>query len=192
MDTVKVDIPRNEMVRWYPMRVTYGREEKIRDALNALEVHNFLPMQRLRGWVGEDGEPHQNLVPAIRNLIFVHASQQRITELKMYNKDCHPLRYMTNPFPQNDNDYLLTVPDRQMENFIKVATVQDDRLLYLDPNADFLRIPGKKVRITDGDFKDAVGTVKRIKNNKRVVVEVEGVAAVAITFVPSIWLQPVD
>ena len=192
MDTVKVGVSRSEMVRWYPMRVTYGREEKIKDALDALEVRNFLPMQRLRGWVDEDGVPHQNIVPAIRNLIFVNASQQRITELKMYNKDCQPLRYMTNPFPHDDNDYLLTVPDRQMENFIRVATVQDDRLLYLDPNADFLRKPGQKVRITDGEFKDAEGVIKRIKNNKRVVVEIQGVAALAITFVPSIWLQPID
>jgi hypothetical protein len=192
MDTVKVGVSRSEMVRWYPMRVTYGREEKIKDALDALDVRNFLPMQRLRGWVDEDGVPHQNIVPAIRNLIFVNASQQRITELKMYNKDCQPLRYMTNPFPHDDNDYLLTVPDRQMENFIKVATVQDDRLLYLDPNADFLRKPGQKVRITDGEFKDAEGVIKRIKNNKRVVVEIQGVAALAITFVPSIWLQPID
>lgn len=192
MDTVKVGVSRSEMVRWYPMRVTYGREEKIKDALDALEVRNFLPMQRLRGWVDEDGVPHQNIVPAIRNLIFVNASQQRITELKMYNKDCQPLRYMTNPFPHDDNDYLLTVPDRQMENFIKVAAVQDDRLLYLDPNADFLRKPGQKVRITDGEFKDAEGVIKRIKNNKRVVVEIQGVAALAITFVPSIWLQPID
>ncbi len=192
MDTVKVGVSRSEMVRWYPMRVTYGREEKIKDALDALEVRNFLPMQRLRGWVDEDGVPHQNIVPAIRNLIFVNASQQRITELKMYNKDCQPLRYMTNPFPHDDNDYLLTVPDRQMENFIKVATVQDDRLLYLDPNADFLRKPGQKVRITDGEFKDAEGVIKRIKNNKRVVVEIQGVAALAITFVPSIWLQSID
>ena len=192
MDTVKVGVSRSEMVRWYPMRVTYGREEKIKDALDALEVRNFLPMQRLRGWVDEDGVPHQNIVPAIRNLIFVNASQQRITELKMHNKDCQPLRYMTNPFPHDDNDYLLTVPDRQMENFIKVAAVQDDRLLYLDPNADFLRKPGQKVRITDGEFKDAEGVIKRIKNNKRVVVEIQGVAALAITFVPSIWLQPID
>ena len=74
MDTVKVGVSRSEMVRWYPMRVTYGREEKIKDALDALEVRNFLPMQRLRGWVDEDGVPHQNIVPAIRNLIFVNAS----------------------------------------------------------------------------------------------------------------------
>ena len=47
-------------------------------------------------------------------------------------------------------------------------------------------------RITDGDFKDAEGVIKRIKNNKRIVVEIKGVAAVAITFVPAIWLEPIE
>ena len=180
------------MTFWYPMRVTYGREEKIKDALDELSVRNFLPMQRLRGWVDDNGDPHQRLVPAVRNLIFINSSQKRITELKMFNKDCRPLRYMTNPFSHDGNDLLLTVPDRQMDNFIRVASVQDDRLVYLDPNVEFLRTPGRKVRIIDGDFKDAEGVIKRIKNNKRVIVEIQGVAAVAITFVPSVWLEPID
>lgn len=174
------------------MRVTYGREENIKRALDKLSVHNFLPMQRLRGKVDARGVPHQHLEPAVRNLIFIHSSQKRITELKMFNKACLPLRYIINPFSHSDDDYLLTVPDDQMENFIRVASVQDDRLVYLDPNAEFLRTPGRRVRIIDGDFRDAEGVIKRIKNNKRVVVEVRGVAAVAIAFVPAIWLQPLD
>ena len=186
MESAKKSVPRKELVLWYPMRVSYGREEKIKEALDTLNIRNFLPMQRQRGWVDDKGEPHQKLVPAVRNLIFIHSSQEHITELKMFNKECNSLRYMTNPFSHSDDDYLLTVPDRQMENFIRVAAVQDDSLFYLDPNAEFLRVPGRKVRITDGDFKDAIGTIKRIKNNKRVVVEIQGVVAVAITFVPTV------
>ena len=192
MDPFETPIPRRDMILWYPMRVTYGREEVIKHALDELSVRNFLPMQRLRGWVDDKGVPHQHLEPAIRNLIFINSSQRRITELKMFNKDCLPLRYFTNPFSHDDDDYLLTVPDRQMDNFIRVASVQDDRLVYLDPNAEFLRTPGRRVRIIDGDFRDAEGVIKRIKNNKRVVVEIQGVAAVAIAFVPAIWLQPLE
>ena len=192
MESAKKSVPRKELVLWYPMRVSYGREEKIKEALDTLNIRNFLPMQRQRGWVDDKGEPHQKLVPAVRNLIFIHSSQEHITELKMFNKECDSLRYMTNPFSHSDDDYLLTVPDRQMENFIRVAAVQDDSLFYLDPNAEFLRVPGRKVRITDGNFKDAIGTIKRIKNNKRVVVEIQGVVAVAITFVPTVWLEPIE
>lgn len=192
MGLVDTSLPRRKETFWYPMRVTYGREERIKTTLDALRVRNFLPMQRLRGWVDDNGEPHQHLVPAVRNLIFINSSQEKITELKMYNRDCQPLRYMTNPFPEGEDDYLLTIPDRQMDNFIRVASVQDDRLVYLDPNAEYLRTPGRRVRITDGDFKDAEGIIKRIKNNRRVIVEIRGVAAVAITFVPTVWLQPLN
>ena len=174
------------------MRVTYGREEKIKGTLDGLNIRNFLPMQRVRGWIDDKGVLHQRFVPAVRNMIFVYASQEEITELKMYNKDCQPLRYITNPFSEGSDDHILTIPNRQMENFIRVASVQDDRVIYLDPNAEFLRTPGRRVRITDGDFKDAEGFIKRLKNNRRVIVEIHGVAAVAITFVPTAWLHPLD
>jgi transcription antitermination factor NusG len=44
------------------------------------------------------------------------------------------------------------------------------------------------VRITGGPFKDVEGVVKRIKKNKSVVVQIEGIAAVAIAFVPANYL----
>lgn len=192
METVNTSVLRREMVLWYPMRITYGREEQIKAALDDIHLENFLPMKQLRGWLDDDGNPHQNIVPAIRNLIFVHSSQKEITRLKMYRKEFQPMRYMSNPFSSTDEDHLLTIPDRQMQSFIKVASVQDDRIAYLDPSSDFLSRPGRRVRITDGDFKDAEGVIKRIKNNRRVVVEVKGICAVAIAFVPSAWIQPLD
>lgn len=38
-------IDRRNEVRWYPMRVTYGREETIRQCLLSDAVENFLPMR---------------------------------------------------------------------------------------------------------------------------------------------------
>ena len=52
--------------------------------------------------------------------------------------------------------------------------------------------PGRHVLITDGDFKGAEGVIKRIKKRQCVVVQIEGIAAVAITFVPSAWLTTID
>ena len=126
-------------------------------------------------------------MPAIRNLIFIHSSQEKITQLKMYRREYQSLRYMTNVF--TDTYKILTVPDREMDNFIRVASVQDDRVQFLEYNHEFLAKPGKRVRVTDGDFKGSEGIIRRIKKNQCVVVQVEGVAAVAITFVPSAWLE---
>ena len=173
-------------IQWFPMRVTYGREEAVKKELDQDGVENFLPMRE--DWVFDEKRvPHRRLMPAIRNLIFIHSSQEKITQLKMYRREYQSLRYMTNVF--SDTDKILTVPDREMDNFIRVASVQDDRVQFLEYNHEFLAKPGKRVRVTDGDFKGSEGIIRRIKKNQCVVVQVEGVAAVAITFVPSAWLE---
>jgi len=175
-------------IQWFPMRVTYGREEAVKKELDQDEVENFLPM--CEEWVFDDKRiPHRSLKPAIRNLIFIHSSQEKITQLKMYRREYQSLRYMTNVF--SGSDKILTVPDRQMDNFIRVASVQDNRVQFLEYNHEFLAKPGKRVRVTDGDFKGSEGVIRRIKKNQCVVVQVEGVAAVAITFVPSAWLEEI-
>jgi transcription antitermination factor NusG len=175
---------------WFPMRVTYHRELKVKEELDSLGVENFLPMHY--ELVGEGAERRKQLVPAIHNLLFIRTDMDTLTELKRSKQALEPLRYMTRPAADRQGMHeIIRVPDRQMENFMRVATVQDDRLVYLDPSAAYLRTPGQRVRIKDGDFKDAEGVIKRIKNNKRVVVEIQGIAAVAITFIPTIWLEPI-
>ena len=175
----------SEEPHWFPMRVTYHREVKIKHHLDGLDIENFLPMhyeivETVKG-------NRRQLVPAIHNLIFIHSSQNTITELKMVKKEFEPLRYMTKPTEQGTRE-IIHVPDRQMENFIKVASVQDDSIFYLDPS-EYINKIGKRVRITAGPFKDVEGMIKRIKKNKSVVVQIEGVAAVAIAFVPANFLM---
>lgn len=173
---------------WYPMRVTYSREMKVKEALDALDVENFLPMQ----WrIVDDKKVYRKkkLVPAISNLIFIHASRQLISKLKTTRTALRPLRYITAKAvtPANKSE-ILVVPDRQMENFMRVASVEDERVMFLDNN-DFVNRIGQRVRITEGFFAGVEGEIKRIQGNRRVMVRLEGIAAVAITFVPSSCIE---
>ena len=181
------DNGRRTEVLWYPMRVTYGREEAIRQCLLADEVENFLPMRR-EVYADERGHVRHRHIPAVRNLIFLHASQQRITEMKMFQRQYQPLRYMTDLLHHN----ILTVPDKQMTDFIRVASAPDDSVSVMAWNDDFFGKPGTKVRITDGDFKGVEGVIRRIKQNKRVVVELQGIAVAAIAFIPPAFLEPLE
>ena len=187
----EANVARRDMLMWYPMRVAYGDERRllhIKEKLEEEHLKTYLPMRYLYEKT-DDWDVRQRLVPAIYGLIFVYSTQSLITELKMTRREFQPLRYFSNQFSEAGDDHLLTVPVRQMENFIKVTSVKDDHLVYLDYNGDFLLKPGKKVRITDGPFKGAEGEIKRIKKSQCVVVQVDGVAAVAITFVPKAWLE---
>jgi transcription antitermination factor NusG len=133
----------------------------------------------------------RKLIPAVHGLIFVHSPRKRLTELKRSTPALEPLRYMTNHFATNFTNQILTVPDRQMENFMRVAGVETDDVMFLDCNEYICRV-GRRVRIVQGPFAGVEGVIKRIKNNKHVVVQVEGLAAVAITFVPPSLLEAVD
>ena len=178
---------------WFPMRITYGRDErvlKLKEQLDNVGVENFLPLRSIYERKSQ-ADYEKKVLPSIHGLIFVHSTQEQLTDLKMTRSEFAPMHYMMNRFSQSADDHILTVPDRQMENFIQVASKQDERIQYLE-YTDFLAKPGKRVRITDGDFKGAEGTIKRIKKRQCVVVQIEGVAAVAITFVPTAWLEPID
>ena len=177
---------------WFPMRITYGRAERmfrLQQQLDVEGIENFLPL-RYEYSKTENWGVKKELVPAIHGLIFVHSTRERLTELKMTRKEFEPMRYMTSRLTGNPTNSVLTVPTSQMQNFMRVASVQDERFIYLE-NMEFVAKPGKKVRITDGDFKGVDGVIKRIKKNQCVVVQIEGVAAIALTYVPSAWLMEI-
>ena len=175
---------------WFPMRITYQREEKVKQCLDELGIQNFLPMH-YELVLTPQGKKKRKLVPAIPNLLFVRSTQAILTELKMTRREFEPMRYMTNHLTDNLDERILHVPDAQMENFMRVASRQDDSVLFLQTD-DFLHKEGRRVRIIDGDFAGVEGTIKRIKRNKHVIVQLEGIAAVAIAYVPASYLHEID
>ena len=177
---------------WFPMRVTYQREMKVKAELDRLEIENFIPMKyrftesRKQG----DTELRRELVPAINNLIFVHSTKERISELKVSNELLEPLRYMIDQ-TAGEAHTIMTVPDKQMENFMRVASVTDDSVMFLDETT-IVGKEGKRVEIMGGPFEGVTGVIRRVKRCKRVVVELEGIACVAIAFVPVGLLKEIE
>lgn len=166
---------------WFPMRVTYSREMKVKVELDRLEIENFVPMT-YKLECEDDGNLHRELVPAINNLIFVRSTQERISELKLSNEVLEPLRYMMDR-TVGQKPAIMTVPDRQMQNFMRVAMKSDDSVMFLDGNT-IVGKEGKRVKIMGGAFEGVEGVIRRVKRCKRVVVELEGIASVAIAHVP--------
>ena len=73
---------------WFPMRVTYQREMKVKTELDRLGIENFVPMRYKVVESRNDGdtELRRKLMPAISNLIFVRSTQERVSELKQSNE----------------------------------------------------------------------------------------------------------
>ncbi len=174
---------------WFPMRVTYSRELKVKAELDQLEIESFIPMT-YKVVDADTDQPHRELVPAINNLIFVRSTQERISYLKSSNEALEPLRYIIDQTAQQPHT-IMTVPDRQMENFMRVASKSDDSVMFLDDDS-VVGKEGKRVEITGGVFEGVTGVIRRVKRCKRVVVEIEGVASVAIAFIPAVLLKEIE
>ena len=176
---------------WFPMRVTYQREMKVKAELDRLGIENFVPMRYKVVERQNDGdtELRRVLVPAINNLIFVRETQERVSELKRTNEVLEPLRYMMDRTASLEHA-IMTVADREMENFMRVASRTDDSVMFLD-NETVVGKEGKRVEIMGGAFEGVTGVIRRVKRCKRVVVEIEGVASVAIAYVPAGMLREI-
>ncbi len=170
---------------WFPMRVTYQREMKVKAELDRLGIENFMPMRYkvVESQNGGDTELRRVLVPAISNLIFVRSTQERMSELKRRNEVLEPLRYMMDRTASQEHA-IMTVADGEMMNFMRVASRTDDSVIFLD-NEMIVGKEGKCVEIMGGAFEGVKGVIRRVKRCKRVVVEIEGAASVAIAYVPA-------
>ena len=159
---------------WYAIRVTYNRELKVKEDLDTRGITNFVPMQYRRE--ERNGVMVKRLVPSVHNLIFIHITPSDMKEYKMTTD--LPIRYIMN----RETHKPIIVPSHEMENFIKVAGTYNEKLIYLNPDpGDFAK--GERVRIIGGAFAGAEGVFVRVKGDRRVIVNVEGLVAVATTFV---------
>lgn len=92
------------------MRVTYHRELAVKTELDALGIENFVPMRyEVRQ---KNGERKRVLVPAIHNLIFIHSTQETLTELKNTRRELSPLRYIMRRLIGEERSEIIVVPDR--------------------------------------------------------------------------------
>ena len=172
----------SDAIHWYPMRVTYQRVKAIKALLDADQIENYLPM-RWEWQETTDGQRRLRHLPAIASMIFVRDTRDRIMALKQM-PGYEPMRFYTRPSVTLKNRReIFPIPDKQMQDFIRVASSNDERVVFLE-DTDYLRAVGQRVRVAEGEFAGIEGVVKRIKSNKCVVVRLERIATVAILRFP--------
>ncbi len=174
-------------IHWFAIRVEYRGEMAVKRYLDATGIEHFLPMQYREVVAGR--RKVRKLVPSIHNLIFIRTTKQEIDRIK--STTAYPIRYMMQR--DGNRSQPIVVPDREMLDFIRVAGTFDDQLLYLT-GADVHLCKGDRVRILSGPFAGVTGIYVRMKGarNRRVVVEVPGIAAVATATLPPSMVEVIE
>lgn len=172
---------------WFAMSATFGRELKAKTFLESKSVKCFVPMKYQIVNDKKQGKI-KKLVPAINNLIFVYTTKERIQALKSV---AEYLQYLTKPVA--GKNIPIIVPEEQMQQFIKVCNTHDDKLVYLAPEEINLK-EGTPVKIIGGAFDGVIGSFVRVDKSckKRVVVLVQGIAAVMVAEFTDGYLQVLE
>ena len=159
--------PENECEGWYALKVFYNRTEKVREQIMGLTKEIYVP---------------QNV---ISSLMFVKTTP---SNLEYIRKDRYEwLKVYTQPGDREP----YVIPEHQMEVFKFVTSLADKNLERVDPDAINYK-SGERVRVTGGVFEGAEGYIKRIRGDRKLVVAIEGVVAVATSYIPSSYLEKLE
>ena len=166
---------------WYPMYVSYCKELKVKEALEKEGVTCYVPMIGKTERVGK--KILRTEEPIVHNLICVYSNRDQLRNLKMFNRECSYMQFMSiRPRSDEQASVVITVPERQMNQFMRAMGVDDPngQRTYLH-YTDYLGREGQRVRFVRGSFEGIEGTIKRIKNNRQLVIALPHVGALAIS-----------
>ena len=157
---------RNEIVRWYAVKVFFNRMNPLREQLILDGVNFFVP-------------------DAIKSLLFIQVSDSYLSSFEKSNFGrVWIYRDLLTGKPS-------AIPDREMELFIFVCTAGERGLSYLGEDRPEYH-QGDRVRVIEGPLKGAEGYIKRIRKDRRLLVSIEGFIAVATSFIPPQFLEKVS
>lgn len=167
--------------RWFALRVFFNRVFDVKKILDDDAIENYIPV-RTETKTASDGRKVVVKVPMVSSLLFLKSDKQYLKNFvfRMQGK--------LMPYYNPETRKPAVIPDREMEIFIFVTSAGDNGLEFINDESLTYKV-GQKVRITGGLFEGAEGYIKRIKGNRRLVVRIEGVVAVATSYIPSCFVE---
>ena len=166
---------------WYALKVFHNKVSAIEARLDALgDCECYVPQKEVVT-VASDGRKLVHMQPAIAGLLFLKVAGCRIKQIREIING-HAMFY-----PSADGSAAV-ISEREMLMFRLVTSAQANGLEYLsDSVADYS--VGQRVRVLQGPFRGAEGFIRRIRGNRRLVVSISGICAVATSYIPASFLE---
>lgn len=177
----------DEVPHWHVLRCFYGKELALQQSIQGRHnIECFVPIEKIR-----QKDKHGRFVwtqrCALTGYVFVHTYASELSRLTGDNP---------NTFVMSRKEKGLwrpvTVPDRDMVNFIRVAGNKEQRIAYLNPAKLNLQ-KGDRVRVIGGSFVGVEGTFMQIggKHEKRVIIQLDSLIAVATAAIPASLVEKI-
>ena len=167
---------------WYALKVFYNRVLPLQAICTKDAWQTYVPMKIEEVFVaGTIKYVEKQLVPS---LLFVKCTPDWLQEQRKRDE----VPFMA--YHEAESYQPRPIPELEMQMFMMVTSTKDKDLLFLGGDKAVWH-QGDRVRVTGGVFKGAEGIVKRIKKDRRLVVTVGGVAAVATSYIHPSFLDKI-
>lgn len=179
-----------EVLHWYALRVTYGREKKAYDYLINKNIEAFYPtITTVKVINGKRKSVEESRLP---NIFFAYGTEEEIKSHVYDNVNLPYLRFYYRHFHEGMRIIKkpLIVPDYQIES-LKIICASEATDIILVPSDVRKFETGQAVRIIDGGFKGIIGKVARYQGQQRVAVVIEGLLTIATAYIPNAFLEKI-
>lgn len=167
-------------IHWYAIRTFHNKATAVCRIADKEAIEWYTPVQDVE--VVENERRIIRKKPLLPSLLFLRCTTEFIDKLKrLTNSNVLPYCHPGTMIPQ-------VIEDRDMEIF-RFVTRTAAKLESID---EVHLADKQQVRITGGIFAGATGHICRIHGTKRFVVRIEGVAAVATTFIPRQFIESIE
>lgn len=150
----------------------YKKVKEAEEKLINANIEHFVPKHYVVRTY--HGKKSKRLAPVIPDIIFVHGSQSQIVDFKKhYNslqfvmeRNCERKKYVI-------------VSDKEMDNFIKVASKYEENIQYFLPSELNIKCP-RNVKICSGIFNGVSGILTKINRKNTLVITIGEITAVSV------------
>lgn len=125
----------------------------------------------------------------IPRVLFIKTTRSRALELEKQGRE-HPEQSVPFWIYRYPKDNKIQSVSESSIHLLRLLTTDDKTRCEIFTKTDFNA--NQRVRITGGNFEGYVGHVVRVKKNKHVVVEIEGICLLMLPFIHPDFLEPID
>lgn len=197
---------------WYALKVFYNKVFDMEALLNGMGLETYIAVDKvlLKGeahlmarrhlasikvlgqtdtrYIQEGALIYQRK-PIVTSLVFVKAQEADLPYVESALKEEGSNNFKGFIYKNATRKEFAQIPENQMTAFRLVTARGSEGLEFHSEEAYTRYKEGSRVRVTGGPFKGAEGYIKRVKRDRRLLVNIEGIVAVIASYIEPQYLE---
>lgn len=171
-------------LHWYALKVYFNKVSDMEEMLGEENVECYVPYLDQVCAKEEDSKKRQVAIPS---LMFFHSSPLEARRVQQVVRG----KAMVYTHQSLEGWIPAPISEREMNVFRLVVSSGADGLEYFENDPRVFK-RGERVRVTGGLFAGAEGHIVRIKGDRRLIVSLTGICAVATSYIPQCFLEKIE